>query len=213
MRSGAFEMAGCDTEVSRPWFLKCVAKLTEAGPVREQPHRVLAEMHASRLTAPRPAGRPVRGHPREATFATCCFRRQTSSLMTRAEPQREPSLVTCSRCQILRGVRRSREKALDGHATQHQLRGMGPPYGTKCSITLPIVTERLRCMASSRIEASESTVTCFASLTANPQFQMSTCQIHFRITLYGADGSQALAANHWQALTAPMAPCSMNAGW
>src|SRR5206468_12135233 len=29
-----------------------------AGPVREQPHRVLAERHLSRLTAPRPMGRP-----------------------------------------------------------------------------------------------------------------------------------------------------------
>jgi len=30
----------------------------EAGPVREQPHLVLAEKHVSRPTAPRQAGRP-----------------------------------------------------------------------------------------------------------------------------------------------------------
>jgi hypothetical protein len=35
---------------------------------REQPHRVLGEKLWSRLTPPRPAGRPVRGHPLRFRF-------------------------------------------------------------------------------------------------------------------------------------------------
>jgi len=33
------------------------------GPAREQPHRVLGQVRVSREWPPRPAGRPVRGHP------------------------------------------------------------------------------------------------------------------------------------------------------
>jgi len=40
-----------------------------AGPVREQPHRVLSEKPWSRLTLPRPAGRPRSRPPaRQVTF-------------------------------------------------------------------------------------------------------------------------------------------------
>ena len=34
------------------------SKHSRPGPVREQPTRVLGEMHSSRLTPPRPSGRP-----------------------------------------------------------------------------------------------------------------------------------------------------------
>src|SRR6185295_7771363 len=44
------------------------------GPVREQPHRVLSEKPRSRLTLPRPAGRPVRGHPLRFRFAVLNMR-------------------------------------------------------------------------------------------------------------------------------------------
>jgi len=34
------------------------SKLPNSGPVREQPTRVLSEVHSSRMTPPRPSGRP-----------------------------------------------------------------------------------------------------------------------------------------------------------
>ena len=48
-----------------------------AGPVREQPHRVLAEMRLSRLTAPRAAGRP-RSRPPASSSLCISLERSTS---------------------------------------------------------------------------------------------------------------------------------------
>ena len=63
-----------------------------AGPVREQPHRVLGEKRSSRLTPPRPAGRPRSRPPARTLISQRAFRVVVRSWVHAREPVKRPAL-------------------------------------------------------------------------------------------------------------------------